>query len=397
MKLLCLTPWFPAYPGAQSGNFILDSLLALQAEGHALRTLVVQPWHPAWAGRLYADWGRPRLQPELFKGKVSSLDLLRYLSVPRNHCRTVSLWMGRRALERRLRILCTDSRPDIMLVHTEQLAIMARHFSSSAGIPMVVVMHGINTSPQLQTAQEKRRMQNMLKTAARVVLVGEPLRTYFIAMSPAAENRFRVVHNGFRVPAVQQQRPNGPWPPILRFISVSNLHEGKGVDLNLQAFALLLKEGRTNWRYTIVGDGQERESLVQQVQELGLEAFVEFKGAVDHDKVYPLLSEADVFVLPSWREAFGLAWLEAMACGLLTIAVEGQGPSAFITHDSTGMLVPPRDFHVLHACLRRVFDEPLQMQALAKAGQLHACTSFTWQNHARELGKVFHEAMAGEQ
>jgi glycosyltransferase involved in cell wall biosynthesis len=101
-----------------------------------------------------------------------------------------------------------------------------------------------------------------------------------------------------------------------------------------------------------------------------------------------LLAEADVFVLPSWREAFGVAWLEAMACGLLVVGVRGQGPAIFIKHEETGLLVSPQDIDDLAACLRRILDDQRGMQALAHQGKIDIHRNFTWPAHAVKLAAV---------
>jgi glycosyltransferase involved in cell wall biosynthesis len=212
-----------------------------------------------------------------------------------------------------------EFKPDVLLVHTEQAAAVATLVGAATGVPVVVVLHGINTSARLDSEGEHARLRTTLRAATRVVLVGEPLWEHFSRIAGCADT-FRIVHNGFRLPPAEDVKPDAPWPSTLRFISVSNLHQGKGIDLNLQAFAQLYREGWRNWTYTIVGAGPEYLTLQALVATLGLGEYVRFTGAVDHAAVYRLLSGAEVFVLPSWREAFGIAWLEAMACGLLAVA-----------------------------------------------------------------------------
>lgn len=391
MRILCLTPWFPARPGDQFGNFILDSLLAMKDQGHELATLVCQPWHPAWGGRLHEDWGRPVTTPGLHDPGLQ-VAVLRYPSIPRNLCRRFSLWMFRRRVLGPLQKRIADFRPDVLLVHTEQMAMVATVAASPAGIPVILVVHGVNTSPRLNTAAERARMRDMLQKVDRIVLVGEPLWTPLAELTGSTD-RFRIVHNGVRFPSQELgQAPSCAQHP-LRFISVSNLVEGKGVDINLEALARIDADGLQDWHYTVVGGGSQAEQLRQLAQRLGIGHKVHFTGAVAHRDVYEQLVQASVFLLPSWQEAFGVAWLEAMACGLLTVAVAGQGPSAFIRHDASGLLVAPRSVDSVVACLRRIFAEPAALQLVAQQGQREVRRDFTWAAHARRLGQVCSEVL----
>ena len=386
MRILCLTPWFPPYPGAQSGNFILDSVEALHAQGHEVKVVVTQAWHPGWGGLLHPDWGRPRLRSELHDPALG-LDVLTYPSIPRNYLRNISAWLFKRWLQPPLEMTIRKYQPDVLLVHTEQAAAVATLAGATTGVPVVVVLHGINTSAGLNTIAEHARVRTTLCSAKRVVLVGEPLWQHFSDIAGSTEN-FRIVHNGFKFPPSDLVKTDLCWPSTVRFISVSNLAVGKGIDLNLRAFAKLYREGQCNWTYTIVGAGSELHSLQTLAGESGIAELVHFAGAVDHTAVYGLLAGADVFVLPSWREAFGVAWLEAMACGLLAVAVQGQGPATFITHEKTGLLVAPKDVADLAACLHRILDEPALMQRLAQKGRESVQRDFTWTAHATKLAAV---------
>lgn len=389
MRILCVTPWFPAFPGAQSGSFILDSVEALQALGHSVKVLVAQPWHPRWGGLLHPDWGRPRLRPETH---AASLGLVQvgYLSIPRNYLRSVSDrafgWRVRPAIER----AAQSFKPDVILAHTELVGKATVAARRAAGVPVAVVLHGINYTPRLNTPAQLLAIGKMLSDADRVILVGEPLREHFAPIAGRADH-FRIVHNGFRMPAAEACGERASWKSPLRFISVSNLHEGKGIDLNLQALGRLYQQGLTDWTYTIVGDGREHAALEAMASELGIADQVRFAGAVDHDAVYGYLAKADVFVLPSYREAFGVAYLEAMACGLLTVGVQGQGPSAFVRDGESGLLVEPKDVDKLVACLRKIFENPAGMQTIAKMGREIVRGEFTWQRHAEHLTEILQQ------
>jgi glycosyltransferase involved in cell wall biosynthesis len=391
MRILCLTPWFPDRPGAQFGNFILDSLLAMKDQGHVVATMVCQPWRPAWSALLHEGWARPVLDlashdPDL---RVS---LAHYPSIPRNYCRRFALWLCKRWILGPLQQRIVSFQAEILLVHTEQLAMVATQAAHAAGIPVVVVVHGVNTSARLNTPAERVRMANMLRAVDRVVLVGAPLWEPLAALVDTTE-RFRIVHNGVCLPPVDTASAPALAQRPLRLISVSNLVDGKGIDLNLEALARLHAGGLQDWQYTIIGGGDQASQLRNLARRLGIADKVHFTGAIAHRDVYAWLVQSSVFLLPSWQEAFGVAWLEAMACGLLAVGVAGQGPAAFITHDESGLLVAPHSIDSVVDCLQRIFAEPEALQRVARSGQAKVLEDFTWAAHARQLSLVCSEAV----
>ena len=111
-------------------------------------------------------------------------------------------------------------------------------------------------------------------------------------------------------------RGTEPAPPeeAADLVFVGRLLKHKGVDLLIAAVAKL--HARSPLRVLIVGDGPEKLNLEKQVAELGLSDIVRIRSDVsDHTEVFGLMKAAQVFVFPSVREGFGIAPLEALACG----------------------------------------------------------------------------------
>jgi glycosyltransferase involved in cell wall biosynthesis len=97
----------------------------------------------------------------------------------------------------------------------------------------------------------------------------------------------------------------------------------------------------------VIGDGPEEAHLRDLSRTLGLSSQVDFLGAIWGDRKFQYLAAADMFVLPSAHEGFGLVFLEAMHCGLPVIAGASGGQTDFLRDGETGFLVPVGAVEVL--------------------------------------------------
>lgn len=93
-----------------------------------------------------------------------------------------------------------------------------------------------------------------------------------------------------------------------------------------------------DWHLTVAGDGPFRTALVDLVRDLGFESRVNFVGWVEREQLRQLLRASHVFLSTAERESFGLAALEARACGAAVVAVEDSAVADFITHEVSGLL-----------------------------------------------------------
>jgi N-acetyl-alpha-D-glucosaminyl L-malate synthase BshA len=148
-------------------------------------------------------------------------------------------------------------------------------------------------------------------------------------------------------------------------LHVSNLRPVKRLDAVVDIFRRVRAERRV--KLVIAGDGPERARIVQQAAEENLTEHLEILG--EQDDVRGLLSTADVFLLPSAQESFGLAALEAMACELPVVASRVGGLPEVIDHGVTGFLFPPDDTASMAQAAVALLDDPALRARIARAAR----------------------------
>ncbi len=149
-------------------------------------------------------------------------------------------------------------------------------------------------------------------------------------------------------------------------IHISNFRKVKRVDDVVRVFKLVNEAIPS--RLLLVGDGPTCNAVQELVEELGLSGRVIFLGV--QDNVVPLLSAADLLLLPSEKEAFGLVAIEAMACKVPVIASNIGGLPEVVRHGETGFLSSLGDVEDMAANAVRILEEPeLHGQMAQKARQ----------------------------
>jgi N-acetyl-alpha-D-glucosaminyl L-malate synthase BshA len=147
-------------------------------------------------------------------------------------------------------------------------------------------------------------------------------------------------------------------------IHVSNFRPVKRVMAVVDVFDRIRREVPAH--LLMVGDGPELDAASRLAQERGLEGQVHFLG--EQDQVLPLLSIADLFLLPSAQESFGLAALEAMACEVPVVASNVGGLPEVIDHGTTGFLHPMDDLDGMARSAVRVLTDSHLHDQMAAAG-----------------------------
>jgi teichuronic acid biosynthesis glycosyltransferase TuaC len=155
-----------------------------------------------------------------------------------------------------------------------------------------------------------------------------------------------------------------------------------------------LRERHPELRYLIIGDGPERDPLARLAAELDVADRVELAGQLPHAEALARARSGHVFVMPSVDEAFGVAYVEAMAAGMPVIAARGEpGPREIAAAGGGIRLVAPGDVEALAAELATLLDEPAYLQELGVAARDTVARAFTWAACGRATVAAYEEAL----
>ena len=238
-----------------------------------------------------------------------------------------------------------------------------------------------------------RRTQFLLATLDRMatgVFVNcQAVATELSSQWGVPQRKLHVCHNGFETKqfnSTGRQRPAELADAQLVIGTVCGLRPEKNLPLLIDAFAEVFRT-HPGIRLVIVGDGDEREMLVRRISELGITGAVLLKGATADPA--PWMRAMDVFVLPSKKEAFSNALLEAMACGCCPVGSEVGGTFELIRHGEHGMLFPSGDRERLTDVLRMLIERDDERVRMGCAAAKFARENLTIETAANRLATIY--------
>lgn len=156
-----------------------------------------------------------------------------------------------------------------------------------------------------------------------------------------------------------------------------------------------LRDAHPRLRYEIVGDGPERAPLQDLVQRLGVGDRVDFSGQLPPAQARERAQRADLFVLPSVDEAFGVAYVEAMAGGVPAIGCAGEdGPEEIAALGGGLVRVPPRDPAALAERIDALLRDAPARRALGEAARATVAAHFTWERCGAATVAAYARALA---
>jgi glycosyltransferase involved in cell wall biosynthesis len=262
-------------------------------------------------------------------------------------------------------------------------------------VPIIVTVHGTDMQNTIHKNKScQKAILKAIEKSDKVVFVSNKLKKIahnFYRDKP--DSKFAVINNGVSLTKLEnidniQLKQKYKGKTVL--LSVGNLKDIKGHQFVIQILPDLLKIYPDIY-YLIVGDGEERQNLENQIRNLKLDNFVQFVGSVKHNQVLEYMNITDIFVLPSYNEGFGAVYIEAMSLARPTVGCKTQGIEDCITHMKNGFLVEPKNPDDLLNCIRYILDNPEKVKEIALAGQKHVLGKFTWDHNVNQYVSLYNQ------
>jgi glycosyltransferase involved in cell wall biosynthesis len=285
----------------------------------------------------------------------------------------------------------------VELVHAHQAlpdGAAAAKLAAALGVPYVVTVHGVDVYQHLRLGgRVALATERVLRDAAAVVAVSHAVaRLLAPHVDPA---RLHVNANGTTLPP-DPVAPADAYGDDPLLVSAGYLIERKGHATALAALeAIAGRRGSAAApQLAIAGDGPLKAALERDALARGLANKVHLLGRVPHAEALALMARAQLFVLPSRDEAFGLVYTEAMAQGTPVVACRGEGPQDFVHDGENGYLVPWGDAAALASVIERVLDDPEAAARLGEAARA-AARELTWEANAIRQKQLYDDVLAG--
>ncbi len=400
MRIAVITSSYPRYTGDGAAPFVQSLSIALQKRGHTIEILA------PYDVDVREDEAQS-IKVERFKyiyplrwhilGHARSLDgdtRLRPLSVV---LLPLFLISGLHQLLKLTRSQHTD------LIHAHWLlpnGLVAMWAASIRKIPFMISLHGSD----MYMAGKKKAFgwvaRRILKRAGAVSACSQELKERAEALGAegkvhliawgADPNKFKLLQD-----KIEMRKCLGLAADQLVICSLGRMVAKKGFSVLVDAFArLVASEGNAKLCLVIGGDGPERQKLKAKADDLGIAAYVDLPGRINWQQVPEFLGAADMFVLPSVRDAHGnldglpTVLLEAMSCGLPCVASDVGGVNLVIRNGENGWLVRPGSSEDIFKRLTSLVTDEKSRTTLGNQARFDVETKFNWDRVALTFEKL---------
>ncbi|HEV3320995.1 MAG TPA: glycosyltransferase family 4 protein [Solirubrobacteraceae bacterium] len=276
---------------------------------------------------------------------------------------------------------------DFELIHAHN-AVPAGDAVRRAGldVPLVISVHGGDVLYTAPRSAAGREAVTRGLGAARLVLANSRGIAELVRAYGAPE--VRVVHLGADPPSVGLARDAEP-----ALVTVGHLVARKRHADVLRALAVL-RDRHPTLRYVIVGDGPERVALEGLAARLGVRERVQFCGQLPPAEAIERARRCTLFVMPSTEEAFGVAYIEAMAGGLPAIGCRGEpGPEEIAAAGDGFMLVPPGDIERLTQRIDELLSDPARLREAGRRARATVAAHFTWERCGEQTVAAYEQVL----
>ena len=296
-------------------------------------------------------------------------------------------------------------RPDVLHVQCfGPNGAYATALSWTAGVPLVITLQGetvMDDADIFDVSQSLRAaLRAGLRKAAAVTACSQFTLDDAIARFGLPPGRGVVIPNGVALDGAGSSGAPADAGPLERLgdtpfvLALGRVVAKKGFDLLLAGFAAMDPAERTA-DLVIGGTGAAVEGLEAQAEESGIGDRVHFVGRLSREEVAAAMSRAEVFVMPSRLEPFGIVVLEGWRAGTAVVATSRGGPPEFVRDGEDGLLVDPFDTAAVARVLGRVLTDGPLRRSIAAAGHARV-GEFAWPVVAERYRELYASVLGSQ-
>ena len=293
-------------------------------------------------------------------------------------------------------------RPDVVHLHTAMLWYVAEALQATTAVPIVYHVHSVDRAeyeighePNPWLAHSHAQDQ-AIAASDRLIALTKSECDLLIRYYPATRAKIRIVGNGIddteaaKAAAFRQHRS---WPPLVLYSG--RLVERKGIRELLDAIPQVL-DAVPDAYFVLAGGpppltGDEVAAQWLTPEHAPYRNRIHFTGWLSPSEIYRWYAVADILVVPSRYEPFGMVVLEGMLHGLPVIAAAVGGPADILEHGRTGLLFPPRDVSALAAAIRDLVENAEQCRQMGLAAAREVRKTWLWDRLVPDMLNVYGE------
>ncbi len=253
-------------------------------------------------------------------------------------------------------------------------------------IPVIVTMHSMNSGEGWMIDNVRRYLVNNVD---KILCVSDFIRDEILQRFIFRdESKIRTIHNSVNLTIKKRKKPILPDGEI---VFCGRLEEVKGVDQLIRAVSLLPDAYRERVRLTIIGTGSTEARLKGLCEELHVWEQTEFTGLISQDQVLKYYEKAMCVVLPSRKEAFSTAALEAMSRGCCVLASDVGGFTELIRDGENGFLYEAENVRELAGRLVYIFEHNEIVNEVGRKAQEMVSEEYLWENTSKKISGIYEE------
>jgi glycogen synthase len=293
-------------------------------------------------------------------------------------------------------------RPDVLHLHSFWIWHIAHAIREKLGIPLVYTVHSLDRAEYElgrgppQCIGQWAHQESVISGADRIISLTQSERELLVEYCPGTKDRIRVIGNGIEDVVRPTQRLASENSPTVLF--AGRFVERKGIHELMDAIALVLAAS-PKVQFVLAGGhrdctGAQMEAWLLPPRLYAYRRQIKFTGWLSTEEMAAWYRAADILVVPSWYEPFGMVVLEGMIHGLAVAASAVGGPAEILEDGRTGLLFPPCDAQALARSILQLTDNPERRGRIAQDGAEEVRRNWLWPQIVGQVRTVYEELVS---